>query len=326
MSRPNGSAPDGDPRGTAADADGPANETPATRIVAIVGAGGQLGTSLVRRAPEGAAVVALARADLDITDAAAVAAHPALAADVVINAAAYTDVDGAETDEARAHLINATAAGHLAERCKTTGAHLIHISTDYVFGDGGPEAGGDADGAASESRPLRVGDPTRPATAYGRTKLAGERLVRDSGAAASIVRTAWVYSGPTQPGTPDFVSTMLSLEERGRPDGTINVVADQHGNPTFADDLADALWELALRPVAGTFHVTGTGATTWHGLAAETFALAGADPARVRPCTSAEFPRPAPRPAWSVLDGNDWRDAGFTPLPGWRDALRRALL
>lgn len=297
----------------------------APRTVAIVGAGGQVGTALLRRAPGGVAVTGLGRAELDVTDAAAVAEHPALAADVVINAAAYTDVDGAESDEARAHLVNATAVGHLARRCAATGAHLIHISTDYVFGPGAA-GGADAVGEASESEPLRPGDPARPATAYGRTKLAGELLVRDSGAAASIVRTAWVYSGPTQPGSPDFVSTMLALEERGRPDGAINVVADQHGNPTFADDLADALWELALRPVAGTFHVTGTGATTWHGLASEVFALAGADPARVRPCTSAEFPRPAPRPAWSVLDGTGWRDAGFTPLPGWREALRRALL
>lgn len=301
----------------------------ARTAVAVTGAGGQLGTALLRRAPEGVSVAALRRGDLDVTDEAAVAAHPALAgADVVINAAGYTDVDGAESDEAAAMAANADAPAHLARRCAATGAHLIHVSTDYVFGPGAaPDGGNVPEGMppSSESGPWRPDDPARPDTVYGRTKLRGEELVRASGAAATIVRTAWVYSGPTQPEARDFVSTMLALEEKGRPDGTIKVVADQHGNPTFVDDLADALWELALRPVPGTFHVTGGGATTWHGLAREVFALAGADPERVRPCGTADFPRPAPRPAWSVLDGGTWADAGFTPLPGWRDALRRAL-
>ncbi|WP_291343716.1 dTDP-4-dehydrorhamnose reductase [Corynebacterium sp.] len=314
-----------------------------TRAV-VVGAGGQLGTALRRRMPgAGVDVTWLTREDLDVADAGAVAAHPALrGADVVINAAAWTDVDGAETPEgeAGAERINAVAPGLLARRCAEEGAFFVHVSTDYVFGEG---AGQGERGAAAARRPLRADDPTSPDTTYGRTKLAGERAVLDAVAEArlraAIVRTAWVFSGPTQPEAPDFVSTMLRLEERGRvgegPE-SINVVDDQHGSPTFVDDLADALWQLALRPVGGVFHVTGTGAATWHDVASEVFAMAselrGGDAAeskaaraRVRPCTSEEFPRPAKRPAWSVLDGGAWVDAGFAPLPEWRDGLRRSL-
>lgn len=318
-----------------------------TRVL-VVGSAGQLGTAMLRRMPLGGGrrieLRGVARADLDVADEAAVMAHPALAGvDVVVNAAAWTDVDGAETPEgeAAAHAVNAVAPGLLARRCAREGAHLVHVSTDYVFGEG---AGADR----GPVRPLRPGDPTAPDTAYGRSKLAGERAVlevaagagADSRAVATIVRTAWVYSGPTQPDAPDFVSTMLRLEERGRPDGNIDVVDDQHGNPTFVDDLADALWELVLRPVPGVFHVTGAGRATWHELASEVFAAVakqrGGDAAdvaamieaaraRVRPCTSEQFPRPAKRPEWSVLDGSAWVAAGFAPLPEWRDGLRRAL-
>lgn len=287
--------------------------------VAVVGSAGQLGTALLRREPAGVEVTWLAREDLDVADEAAVMAHPALrGVDVVVNAAAWTDVDGAETPEgeAAAHRVNAVAPGLLARRCAEEGAFFIHVSTDYVFG------GGAGDDGAGGRRPLRTDDPVAPDTAYGRTKLAGERAVAASGARAAIVRTAWVFSGPTQPEASDFVSTMLRLEERG---GDIDVVDDQHGNPTFVDDLADALWRLALRPVEGVFHVTGAGVATWHDVASEVFALVAGEPGRVRPCTSAEFPRPAKRPAWSVLDGFAWVDAGFAPLPDWRDGLRRAL-
>ncbi len=305
--------------------------------VAVVGAAGQLGVAMLRRMPIGGGpdVEWLARGDLDVADAAAVASHPALrGVDVVVNAAAWTDVDGAETPagEAAAHEVNAVAPGLLARRCAREGAFLVHVSTDYVFGGGGGDGAG--------RRPLRPGDPTAPDTAYGRTKLAGERAVLEAveadGLRAAIVRTAWVYSGATQPDAPDFPSTMLRLEERGRTgEGPecIDVVDDQHGNPTFADDLGDALWQLALRPVAGVFHVTGSGRATWHEVASEVFAIAAgrrgedadAARARVRPCTSEQFPRPAKRPAWSVLDGSDWVAAGFAPLPDWRDGLRRAL-
>lgn len=287
--------------------------------VAVVGSAGQLGTALLRREPVGVEVTWLAREDLDVADEAAVMAHPALrGVDVVVNAAAWTDVDGAETPEgeAAAHRVNAVAPGLLARRCAQERTFFIHVSTDYVFG------GGVGDDGAGGRRPLRADDPVAPDTVYGRTKLAGERAVADSGARAAIVRTAWVFSGPTQPEASDFVSTMLRLEERG---GDIDVVDDQHGNPTFVDDLADALWGLALRPAEGVFHVTGAGAATWHDVASEVFALVAGQPERVRPCTSAEFPRPAKRPAWSVLDGSAWVDAGFAPLPDWRDGLRRAL-
>lgn len=301
------------------------------RRAVVVGAGGQLGTALQSLDWPGFDVTFADRARLDVGDEAAVMGSGLFDdADVVVNAAAWTDVDGAEepAGEAAARRVNALAPGLLARRCAREGAFLVHVSTDYVFG-GAAGAGGE-----SGRRPLRPDDPARPDTAYGRTKLAGERAVlaeaAESGLRAAVVRTAWVYSGPTQPAAPDFVSTMLRLEARG---GGVDVVADQHGNPTFVGDLAAAVVALASRPAEGVFHVTGTGAATWHELAAEVFAVAaelrGEDPAaaraRVRPCTTDRFPRPAPRPAWSVLDGSSWTEAGFAPLPEWRGALRRAL-
>lgn len=343
----------------------PLRHGPSTRLspadpirVAVIVAAGQLGVAMLRRAPSGGGhgggggprviVTGLGRADLDITDAAAVASHPGLSGvDVVVNTAAWTDVDGAEAagGEAAARAVNGVAPGLLARRCAEEGAHLVHVSTDYVFGGGAGFRGGAGSSASSSEsqggrRPLRPSDPTAPDTVYGRTKLAGEHAVLEvaeaRGIGASIVRTAWVYSGPTQPEAADFVSTMLRLDERGRPDGTIDVVDDQHGNPTFVDDLADALWQLVLRPTSGTFHVTGSGQATWWELAAEVFATAAgqrgedregiaAARARVHPCTSEQFQRPAKRPAWSVLDGSAWTDAGFAPMPDWREALRRAM-
>ncbi|WP_295623799.1 dTDP-4-dehydrorhamnose reductase [uncultured Corynebacterium sp.] len=327
-----------------------------TRNIVVVGAGGQLGTALRGRVDAGVESVGgdgcdvrfLTRADLDIADRGAVEADDRLRdADVVINAAAWTDVDGAETPdgEAAAHAINADGAANLARACAATGAFLVHVSTDYVFGDQTGDQSGDGLGrdAPAGRRALAPDAPTAPDTAYGRTKLAGERAVlgevEANGLRAAIVRTAWVYSGPTQPDVGDFVSTMLRLEERGRTGegpAAIDVVDDQHGNPTFVDDLATAIGQLAARPVPGIFHVTGSGAATWHELATEVFVAVAkqrdgdaadldAARARVRPCTSEQFPRPAKRPAWSVLDGGTWAQAGFAPLPDWRDGLRRAL-
>lgn len=279
----------------------------------VIGAAGQLGTALLRTAPEDATPNALTSADIDITDRDSVAhALAALGAgDVVINCAAYTNVDGAESDEAGAVAVNVDGPRHLAERTASSGAWLIHVSTDYVFG-------GDA------SSPYEPGDldpQARPATVYGRTKLDGERAALQADPRTTVVRTAWVYTGGPQ--SPDFVGTMRRLEsQRDR----ISVVDDQRGSPTYAPDLAVGLWELAsIGPVAGVagqvLHATNAGEVTWWEVARAVFADVGADPERVAPCTTDEFPRPAPRPAYSVLSGASWVAAGLTPLRDWRAAL-----
>ncbi|MEU2347463.1 dTDP-4-dehydrorhamnose reductase [Modestobacter sp. NPDC049651] len=278
----------------------------------VTGATGQLGTDL-QAVLAGQDVTALGRDRLDLTDeqqvrgvvrawrdeALARGARP-----VVLNAAAYTAVDAAETDEATAHRVNGLAPGWLAEELADAG-RLVHVSTDYVFaGDG--------------TRPYRTDDEPAPRTAYGRTKLAGERAVLAAGGDALVVRTAWVYAAHGS----NFVRTMLRLlAERD----TVSVVADQTGNPTWSLDLARGLVEAAQRPVRGVLHATGAGTTTWHGLARLVFALAGADPERVHPVTTADFPRPAPRPAWSVLDPAAWTAAGLTPLPAWEQSVRGCL-
>ena len=275
----------------------------------IVGAGGQLGTDLVRLAGglPGVSAVALTRAELDVTVETAVAAAVAEARpDVVLNAAAYTAVDAAEADEATATLVNGAAPTHLARACAAHGARLLHVSTDYVFG-------GDA------GAPYEVDAPVAPRSAYGRSKLAGERAVRALLPDASyLVRTAWVYGA----GGPNFVKTVARLE---RDRDTIEVVDDQRGSPTWSADLARGLVALAGSTApAGIYHCTNGGDTTWYGLARAVFAELGADPARVRPTTTDRFPRPARRPAYSVLSPAAWLAAGLPALPDWRDALSRA--
>ena len=276
-----------------------------TKIL-VTGARGQLGTQLTRRTVEGLDIRGVTSRELDITDADAVrdAVQPGT---VVLNCAAYTAVDAAETDEPAATAGNATGPAILAQACAAVGARLVHVSTDYVF-----------DGTASE--PYEVDAPTGPRTAYGRTKLAGERAVLAADPSAVVVRTAWVYTGAGS----DFVATMLRLERERE---TVAVVADQIGSPTYSADLADALLELAARPdVSGrVVHATNAGRASWYDLARAVFAGVGADPERVRPCTSAQFPRPAHRPAYSVLSPAAWAAAGLTPLRPWTDALDVAL-
>lgn len=259
---------------------------------------------MVRRS--GGAAVGYGSADLDITDPASIAAT-ITGECVVINCAAHTAVDAAETDVENAERLNVLGPRLLAERCAEVGAQLVHVSTDYVFP-------GDA------RTPYEPSDPTGPRTVYGRTKLAGERAVLAALPGATVVRTAWVYTGV---GT-DFVATMLRLE---RERDTVTVVGDQVGSPTYAADLADGLLEAAgivgaLPPVV---HATGGGSASWFDLARAVFEGVGADPERVRPCTSADFPRPAPRPAYSVLSPLSWAGSGLTPLRPWRDALAAAL-
>ncbi|HEU5266671.1 MAG TPA: dTDP-4-dehydrorhamnose reductase [Jatrophihabitans sp.] len=275
----------------------------------VTGAGGQLGHHVVHRLrAAGDDVVALTRHDLDITRPddveAAIAAHRP---DVVINTAAYTAVDAAETDEHTAALVNGTAPGVIAAAVDRHGGRLLHVSTDYVF-----------DGTAH--RPYEVDDPVGPRSAYGRTKLAGERAVRAAlPERGHIVRTAWVYGGPG----PNFVDTMRRLE---RERDTLDVVDDQIGSPTWVGDLAGALIELGRADVAGgVLHYACAGTGSWCDLARETFRLVGADPARVRPVGTDAFPRPAPRPAWSVLSTRSWTDAGLTPPRAWQAALAESL-
>jgi dTDP-4-dehydrorhamnose reductase len=272
----------------------------------ITGAGGQLGTDLCATLASDD-VHPLRRGDLDISDAAAVAEVIAsVQPDVIVNAAAYTLVDAAESDEDAAYRVNAAGPAVLAAALSGTPARLIHVSTDYVF-------------AGDASRPYEVDDPTGPKSAYGRTKLAGEIAVRELLPEASyVVRAAWVYGATGG----NFVKTMARLE---RSRETVDVVDDQRGSPTWSADLARALVELGRSAAPpGVYHGTNTGETTWFGLARAIFEELGADPGRVQPTTTDAFPRPAPRPAYSVLSDAAWKAAGLTPLPPWRDALHAA--
>lgn len=289
----------------------------------VTGAAGQLGRELIAAAARAGItrIHAPGSAELDVTDPAAVSDAVAAAVSsmessgghsgtrlVVVNTAAYTAVDAAEREgAARAHAVNAEGPANLARACATHRAHLVQISTDYVF-------------AGEGAGPNRTDDPTAPRTVYGRTKLAGERAVLFSGASAHVVRTAWLYG--THGG--NFVRTMAAL---ARGHETVRVVDDQYGNPTWAADLADGLIALALaadRVPVGVLHCVNAAATTWFGLARAVFTEIGADPDRVQPCRTAEFPRPAPRPANSVLDTTGWAAAGLPTLRHWRHALHAA--
>lgn len=272
--------------------------------VVVLGSRGQLGHELM--SVFGDEAQGLDRGDVDIADAAAVGeVIEAAAPDVVINAAAYTAVDAAEQDEDAATLINGIAVGHIARACAQVEARMVQVSTDYVF-----------DGFANV--PYGEFAPPNPQTAYGRSKLFGEQeVLAQLPMTGYIIRTAWLYGAHGA----NFVKTMLKLEaERD----TISVVDDQVGQPTSAADLAKQIQRLIHgglqgRYDAGIYHGTNSGQTTWFGLTQAIFEEIGADPARVLPCATKDFPRPAPRPAYSVLGHDRW-------LPGdamrpWRDSL-----
>jgi dTDP-4-dehydrorhamnose reductase len=270
----------------------------------VTGAAGMLGQDL-RTALTGRDVTALSRAELDVTDRdavlAAVTGH-----DVVINAAAYTNVDGAETHEDEAYAINATGVENLAIAARAAGAKLLTVSTDYVF-----------DGAGVLPYPEDA--PRDPLNAYGRTKSAGEQLALAAHPDGTfVVRTAWLYGA----GGPNFAATMLRLAASNP---TVSVVDDQLGQPTWTADLAERLVELADADApAGVYHGTNAGETSWFGFARAVFEVAGLDPERVLPTDSASFVRPAPRPAYSVLGHEGWSRAGLPPLRDWRAALEAA--
>ncbi len=281
----------------------------------VTGAGGMLGRDLVEVLAEKGFrdVVPLSRNDLDITDERDVerVLTPVLRpGDLMVNCAAWTAVDDAEEREAAAFMVNAVGPQLLARACARTGAGLFQISTDYVFS-------GQLTGDATD--PYPVDAAAAPRSAYGRTKLAGEWAVRaELPDRHRILRTAWLYGRYGG----NFVATMARLEaERDH----VDVVADQFGQPTWTRDLAEQIVAAGAADVpAGTYHAVCAGQTSWHGLARAVFALRGADPERVRPTTSGAFVRPAPRPAWSVLDVSGWQKAGLAPMRAWDEALRAA--
>jgi dTDP-4-dehydrorhamnose reductase len=284
------------------------------RIV-ITGAGGQLGSCLAALAAgQGRDVLALTSSQWDITDPAA-AERIVERGDVVINCAAYTDVDGAESDETAAYAVNAAGPEHIARACARVGARLIHVSTDYVFNG---DFGSDSNGAAPH--PYEPSDETAPQGVYARSKLAGERAVLAALPEAIVVRTAWVYTGGTGK---DFVAVMRRLAAG---DGPVDVVDDQTGSPTYVADLATALLQVADGQVQGpVVHAANEGAVTRFEQARAVFEERGADPQRVRPVSSAQNPRPAPRPRYSALSSRESAAAGLTPLRPWRSALVAAL-
>lgn len=280
----------------------------------ITGAGGQVGRFLAVRAEQrGHTVAAYTSAQWDITDAAA--AEQVIAnGDVVVNCAALTAVDAAEADEEKAYAVNATGAENVAKACARRGARLIHISTDYVFS-------GQFSGAP---RPYELDDPTGPRSVYGRSKLAGELAVLAALPGAIVARTAWVYTGGTGS---DFVALMRAKAAGAE---TVDVVADQVGSPTYVADLCDALLEIAESFPGGAIrgpvlHVANSGPASRFDQARAVFAAVGADPERVRPVGTDAHPRPAPRPEYSALGGEQSAEAGLTRLRPWRDALADAL-
>lgn len=292
----------------------------------VTGATGMLGRDLTNLLQaRGEDVTALTRVDLDITDLTAVtdlvgAANP----DVVVNCAAWTAVDAAEDHEEEASAVNYLGAANIAAACAKAGALLIHPSTDYVF-----------DGHASI--PYAEDAPTAPTGAYGRTKLAGEQAVRGALPDASyVVRTAWLYGAHGK----NFVKTMLRLAANGTSPG---VVADQYGQPTWTVDVAAQIMALIDRSAPpGIYHATSAGQTTWFGFAEEIFRLyhssvpeeqrqgqeqktASERPlVSPRPITTADYPTPAKRPAYSVLAHGAWLAAGIAPIGDWQEALTRA--
>lgn len=273
------------------------------RAVAL-GAAGMLGramTATLRR--RGASVREADVGEIDITNEASVRSGVPEGVRHVVNCAAYTDVDGAESNAELAHAVNAVGPGLLAARCREIGATLLHFSTDYVF-----------DGRSQ--RPYRIEDPRRPVSAYGRTKSEGEERIEASGCDYLIVRTSWLYA----PWGKNFVRTIARLASE-KPE--LRVVDDQRGRPTSAEGLAEAAAALLLGGQRGIRHATDGGECTWFEFASAIVREVGA-PSVVRPCTTAEFPRPAQRPAYSVLDLSR-TEAALGPMKPWTAALHEVI-
>ncbi|MGE3621477.1 MAG: dTDP-4-dehydrorhamnose reductase [Acidimicrobiia bacterium] len=273
--------------------------------VLVTGAGGQLGQDLVRTCTQaGDEVLACDRDRLDLADRDSVlGAITSAAPDVVVNAGAWTAVDACEADPDRAWRTNALGVRWVSDAARRVGAHVVHVSTDYVF-DG------------TKDGPYLEWDEPNPRSAYGRSKLGGEREVDPS---ATVVRTSWVCGAHGH----NMVKTVLGLADRPE----LAFVDDQRGSPTFTADLARVVRRLAVDRAPGTWHVTNQGETSWYGFVRDVLELAGHDPAKVRPISTAELdpPRPAPRPANSVLDNAALRLSGFPLLRHYREALAELL-
>jgi dTDP-4-dehydrorhamnose reductase len=280
-------------------------------IAGLTGAGGMLGREIICEAKaRGIELISWNRRQMDVTDANATARTIGISrVDVVIHAAAWTDVDGCESDPERAQEVNGRGTANVARTCAELGAALVYVSSDYVF-------------SGEKETPYVEDDPPSPINEYGESKRAGEEAVRACGERSVVARTSWVYADHGK----NFLQTMLRRAQAGDP---LRVVDDQMGSPTFAADLAVALLDLAnaavLGRAQGNYHVTNGGATTWHGFACKIFELAHlrADVAAV---SSNEFPRPARRPKNSVLADTRLADAGVAALPHWEDALARCVM
>lgn len=277
------------------------------KIILITGANGQLGNEM-RRLGEVSpnTYIYTDVAELDITDASAVMQFvKENKVDIIVNCAAYTNVDKAESDEATAELINATAVANLAEAMKSVDGTLFHVSTDYVFGDEG-------------NTPRTEDMPVSPLGVYGRTKLLGEQAIAKAGCKALIIRTAWLYSEFGN----NFLKTMMRLTaEREQ----LNVVFDQVGTPTYAGDLALAIFSIiegGLYPGnEGVYHFSNEGVCSWYDFATEIAIAAGNTQCKVQPCHSSEFPSPVKRPSFSVLDKTRIKNTFDIEIPHWRDSM-----
>lgn len=278
-----------------------------SKRILITGVNGQLGSEM-RRLGEVSpnTYIYTDVAELDITNGDAVAAFvKENAVDIIVNCAAYTNVDKAESDEATAELINATAVENLAKAMKAVNGTLFHISTDYVFGNEG-------------NTPRTEDMPLNPLGVYGRTKLRGEQAVAAVGCKAIIIRTAWLYSEFGN----NFLKTMLRLTaEREQ----LNVVFDQVGTPTYAGDLALAIFSIIEGDVyegnEGVYHFSNEGVCSWYDFATEIAIAAGNTACKVQPCHSSEFPSPVTRPAFSVLDKSKIKNTFGIEIPHWRDSM-----
>ena len=274
--------------------------------ILLTGGGGQLGRELFDTATaSGHEVRATTRKDCDITNPTDVTqALGDTRPDVLVNCAAWTKVDAAESDRDGAFRANAFGPRVLAGACAARDILLVHLSTDYIF-----------DGSAST--PVDEWQQPRPRSVYGASKLAGEEEIRTVARRHQVVRTSWLYGRQG----PNFVLTILRADEIGKP---LRVVSDQVGTPTWTGHLAPALLRLIARDIPGTFHLTNSGQVSWHGFAQAIVAASGSSTA-VTAITTADCPTPAPRPAYSVLDNRAWRMLGESPLPDWHDGLHAYL-
>lgn len=275
--------------------------------ILVTGAGGQLGQELIKLDVSGIKLIGVDRQAMDITDfEQCVQVIGSIAPDAIIHAAAYTAVDQLETDTELAWLVNAVGTENIARAAEAVGAKFCYVSTDYVF-----------DGLGE--RPYQADDKPAPRTVYGQTKLAGEKLAMEKCTRAFVVRTSWAYGRYGS----NFVYTMLRLAKQHH---ELKVVNDQTGSPTYTLDLARFLVELVRTDYYGTYHASNSGSCTWYDFAQAIFEETGLDnQVMVIPCKTEEFPRPAPRPAYSVLSHEALIRAGFEPLRHWRVGLREFL-